>query len=164
LARAFLGLGSNIGDRVEHLKKAIRLLRVLPMSSMEKISSIYETSPWGNPDQDAFLNQAIEIKTDMTPEELLEACQAIEYRLGRARAEKWGARTVDIDILLYDSILMDKTDLRIPHPQLTARRFVLVPLCEIAPDLTIPIANRTVSQMLQVCEDAGSVRSYNHNG
>jgi 2-amino-4-hydroxy-6-hydroxymethyldihydropteridine diphosphokinase len=164
LARAFLGIGSNTGDRALHLKNAVRLLRELPASAVEKVSSIYETAPWGNLDQGDYLNQIVELRTDLEPEQLLESCQSIELRLGRERKVKWGSRTIDIDILLYDSREVNRTDLQIPHPRLPDRRFVLVPLAEIAPELSVPRSRLTVLRMLETCEDAGCVRLYEPNG
>jgi 2-amino-4-hydroxy-6-hydroxymethyldihydropteridine diphosphokinase len=153
-----------MGDRALHLENAVRLLRELPASAVEKVSSVYETAPWGNPDQDAYLNLTVELRTELEPEQLLEACQSIELRLGRERNIKWGARTIDIDILLYDSRKVDRADLQIPHPRLPERRFVLVPLAEIAPELSVPRTRLTVLRMLETCEDAGCVRLYEPNG
>jgi 2-amino-4-hydroxy-6-hydroxymethyldihydropteridine diphosphokinase len=164
LARAFLGIGSNVGDRAQYLKSAVRLLRNIPQSTVAKVSSIYETEPWGNPDQEAYLNQTVELQTGLEPDQLLESCQAIEFHLGREHKEKWGARTMDIDILLYDSREVHQTDLQIPHPRLSERRFMLVPLAEIAPELSVPRTGHTVSRMLEACEDTGGVRLYEPNG
>jgi 2-amino-4-hydroxy-6-hydroxymethyldihydropteridine diphosphokinase len=156
----FLGIGSNIGDRAGYLTKALEYLAELPGSSILNRSSVYESDPWGHQDQAPFLNQAVELETALEPRPLLDACQAIERRLGRERGEKWGPRTVDIDILLFDSRVVEQDGLRIPHARMTDRRFVLVPLAEIAADRTVPPGSRTVSEWLASCGDGGGVRPY----
>jgi 2-amino-4-hydroxy-6-hydroxymethyldihydropteridine diphosphokinase len=118
------------------------------------------TEPWGKRNQSAFLNQVIELETVLEPGPLLEACRSIESRLGRKRMEKWGPRTIDIDILLFDSRVVETAELRIPHPRLAERRFVLVPLAEIAPDIRVPGAVQTVSSLLAACKDTGVVQLY----
>jgi 2-amino-4-hydroxy-6-hydroxymethyldihydropteridine diphosphokinase len=118
------------------------------------------TEPWGKRNQSAFLNQVIELETVLEPGPLLEACRSIESRLGRKRMEKWGPRTIDIDILLFDSRVVETAELRIPHPRLAERRFVLVPLAEIAPDIRVPGAEQTVSSLLAACKDTGVVQLY----
>ena len=139
---------------------AIDRLGEVPSIRVTQASSVYETDPWGKPEQGPFLNQAVELKTSLEPVLLLDACQSIERGLGRERTEKWGARTIDIDILLYDSRIVERVELRIPHPRLRDRRFVLVPLAEIAPAVSVPRTGRTVKDLLAACEDAGGVRLY----
>ena len=160
MARVFLCIGSNLADRAATLRMAIDRLGEVPFSRVAQTSSVYETDPWGNTQQGSFLNQAVEMETSLEPVPLLEACQSIERGLGRERTEKWGARTVDIDILLYDSRIVERLELRIPHPRLRDRRFVLVPLAEIAPAVPVPRTGRTVKDLLAACEDAGGVRLY----
>lgn len=137
---AYLGLGSNLGDRRANLNAAIESLDWGPVS-VGKRSSIYETEPVGGPeDQPPYLNMVIEVATSLSPEDLFERTQAVEAALGRERAseERWGARTIDIDVLLYGTDLIETSDLEIPHPRMHERAFVLVPLAEIAPGVMIP--------------------------
>lgn len=136
--RAFLGLGSNQGDRLNYLEKAVKMLREQPDITITNESDVYESEPWGEIKQDNFLNQVIEIETNSLPEELLSQCQAIEAALGRERSIHWGPRTIDIDILLYENHQIISDKLIIPHPYLEQRNFVLIPLKEIAPDLILP--------------------------
>ncbi|MGI9861061.1 2-amino-4-hydroxy-6-hydroxymethyldihydropteridine diphosphokinase [Moorella naiadis] len=139
---AYLGLGSNLGNREENMKKAVALLDATPGIEVERLSSWYETAPVGKTDQGWFLNSAARIKTTMPARELLRAVLAVEQQLGRVRRERWGPRTIDIDILLYDDINVTEPDLEIPHPRMLERAFVLIPLAEIAPDLILPDGRR----------------------
>ncbi len=131
----YLGLGSNLGNRLSYLEKAIEMIKKLPLTQVKKISSIYETEPVGFKPQDYFLNCVVEISTDLSPHELLKKLQEIERLLGRNREKeiRWGPRTIDIDILFYGDLKIDTQDLKIPHPQVFKREFVLKPLREIAP-------------------------------
>src|SRR3990170_582513 len=137
MAKAYIGLGSNVGRREDHLEKALELLAAAKDVKVTKTSSIYETEPVGYVDQPDFLNAAVEIETALSPRELLAVTKAIEEREGRRRDIRWGPRTVDLDILLYDQQVSTEPDLRLPHPEVTRRAFVLVPLAEIAPDLAV---------------------------
>jgi len=139
---AFLGLGSNMGDRGYYLQTAIRYLQRHPAIVVERVSGIYETEPWGGVPQEAFWNQGLQLKTTLTPHKLLDVCQSIENALGRKRIIRWGPRTVDIDILLYDNKIVKDERLTIPHPYLEQREFVLAPLREIAPELILPSGQR----------------------
>lgn len=135
---AFLGLGSNLGDRAYYLSEAIAALANHPMIQISAVSRIYETEPWGVTEQPSYWNQVIEIETTLEPLTLLHICQEIELRLGRERKVHWGPRTIDIDLLLYDNRVSDSKELMLPHPYLEARAFVLAPLREIAPGLMLP--------------------------
>ncbi|MDN5345185.1 MAG: 2-amino-4-hydroxy-6-hydroxymethyldihydropteridine diphosphokinase [Clostridia bacterium] len=141
-APAYLGLGSNLGDREVNLRAAVAILGATAGITVEGLSSWYETTPVGKTDQGLFLNGVVRIKTTLSPRELLQCVLAIEQRLGRVRRERWGPRNIDIDILLYDALTIKEPDLEIPHPRLLERAFVLVPLAEIAPDLILPDGRR----------------------
>lgn len=153
----FLGLGSNVGDRENQLKEAIRLLDEQSGIKVVKVSSFYETEPVGYVAQPDFLNLCVEIQTELSPKAVLERGLAIEQQLHRVRKERWGPRTLDIDILLYGDQIIEEQDLTIPHPRMTERAFVLIPLQEIAPnkieprtqtkikDITVP--NETVKKV-----------------
>lgn len=132
--RAFLGLGSNLGDRRRHLLDAVDSLG--PM--VRQVSPVYETDPVGGPDQDRFLNLVVEVATDLEPRELLAVCHRLEAGADRVRIERWGPRSLDVDILLIDGVEVDEPDLQIPHPRWRERRFVLRPLADIAPDVVDP--------------------------
>lgn len=135
--QAYISLGTNIGDREGFLQKAIREIEQHVDIKVEQISSIYETDPVGYLDQDAFLNLVIKISTNLTPLELLEVTQNIEQNLGRKRELRWGPRTIDLDILLYNQENIEVEHLRIPHPRMFERSFVLIPLKEINPSLKV---------------------------
>lgn len=141
MAIAYLSLGSNLGDRLKQLRDAARLIESFKGIKIEKISSVYETEPVGNVPQENFYNLVIKIKTDLLPYRLLEIAQIVERQFGRKREARWGPRTLDIDILLYDSVVINEKDLIIPHPEMCNRAFVLVPLLEIEPDLKMPGGN-----------------------
>lgn len=134
----FLSLGSNEGDRAYYIMEAIRRLGEHPRINVEKSSSLYETEPVGYVDQPWFYNAAIRLKTDMLPEELLAFTKRVEDELGRVRTKRWGPRTIDIDILLFNGIERKKENLTIPHPRMLERAFVLEPLKEIEPSLILP--------------------------
>jgi len=138
VTRAYLGLGSNLGDRFEALRQAIRELADTPGITVRDISSCYETAPVGPVGQGDFLNAAVSIDTALSPEELLDACKAIETRMGRQARERWGPREIDIDLLLHGGATLSGDHLAVPHPEMARRAFVLVPLLQIAPDLTLP--------------------------
>jgi 2-amino-4-hydroxy-6-hydroxymethyldihydropteridine diphosphokinase len=126
-----------------------------------QVSSIYETAAWGMENQEAFLNQVLEIETNLNPDELLQSILQIEEGLGRKRELKYGPRTIDIDILFFNDQVIDQEGLKIPHPQLQNRRFVLVPLNEIASNKIHPIFKKTISQLLAECPDPLTVNKFN---
>ncbi len=130
MARAFLGLGSNLGDRRRILADAVAAI-----PDLVAISGLYETAPVGGPEQDAYLNLVVELDTDLSARDLLGVCRALEKAAERVRAVRWGPRTLDVDVLLVDGETVDDDDLIVPHPRMFERAFVLVPLAELAPDL-----------------------------
>lgn len=151
--KAYLSLGSNIGDRQLNLNKAVEILGQSSGVDVVSVSSFYETDPWGYEDQDAFLNIAVGIETSLSPEELLKCCQFVESELKRVRLIHWGPRTIDVDILTYGDYTSQSAELTVPHPRMTERGFVLVPLAELAPELIVD--NRTVSDWLSEVDQTG---------
>ena len=156
MARVFIGLGSNLGDRMENLRAAFQMMSAF--TEIVRVSSIYETEPVGNEDQPDFLNCAAEINSSLTPRKLLDELKTVEDKLGRARGEKWGPRTIDIDIIFYDDLVIDCDELQVPHPASHLRRFVLEPLCEISPDLIHPRLGVPLSLLLDKLTDTKSVK------
>lgn len=149
MANAYLSLGSNLGDRLGYLREAARLLAERGVRPV-RASSVYETAPVGVTGQPPFLNAVIQVETDLTPPGLLEATQSVERALGRERSVRWGPRTLDIDILLYDGQHVDLPGLQIPHPRMHQRRFVLLPLLELQPDAVIPGAGPAAACLQQI--------------
>jgi 2-amino-4-hydroxy-6-hydroxymethyldihydropteridine diphosphokinase len=151
MVRAFLLLGSNQGDRKSYLEKSRQ--EISTAGTVLQVSSIYQTAAWGKEDQPSFLNQVVEIETDLSPKELLIKMLAIESSLGRVRDEKWGSRIIDIDILFYGSQIVKTPQLTIPHPRIAERRFVLVPMAEVDGGFVHPILRKNIKTLLDVCKD-----------
>lgn len=143
----YVALGSNIGDRYTYLSQAIELLNKNPHIRVEDISSVYETDPVGYTDQNRFLNLVIKISTNLLPQELLVVTQKVEVGLGRKREIRWGPRTVDLDILLYNQENIESENLIVPHPRMFERAFVIVPLLEINQDIKQNISRSQVDEM-----------------
>ena len=152
----YLGLGSNIGDREQHLRSGIRGLFEHGVDIIQS-ASLYSTEPLEVLDQPWFLNTVLEASTNLSPDELLAACLAVERANHRTRDQHKGPRTLDIDILFCGDTIINKPDLTVPHPSLSSRRFVLVPLVEIAPDFVDPFSRRTLRQLLAECPDTATV-------
>lgn len=144
----YISIGSNLGDRKENCRKAIKLLKENGIA-VKRHSSMYETEPWGVKDQPKFINMAIEAGTDKKPGEILRVLKEIEKEIGRTETVKLGPRVIDLDILFYDDLILKTQDLEIPHPLLHEREFVLKPLCEIAPNKKHPVTGKTVKEMLE---------------
>lgn len=143
MVEAYIGIGSNVGDRAGFCRRAVAALGDAEGISVDACSSLYETSPVGGPPQRSFVNMVARIRTSLDARALLDACKGIERRLGREPTTmRWGPRVIDLDVLTYDDEKLSEPDLEIPHPRMTARRFVLVPLLELDPDVTDPWGDR----------------------
>lgn len=151
--RAYISVGSNLGDRKTHILSGIQALKVHPLIVLKKVSEMIVTEPYGGVPQEDFLNGALEIETLLEPEELLEALHQVENAEGRERILRWGPRTLDLDILFYDKLCYESEDLVIPHADLENRGFVLKPMAEIAPYLRHPISGKTIAALLRELED-----------
>ncbi len=149
---AYLLIGGNMGERLENLDKT-RALISGSCGTIVKQSSVYETSAWGKTDQPDFLNQALRVETYLGPAALLKALLGIEQEMGRYRGEKYGPRIIDIDIIFFNHEIIDLPDLKIPHPRMQNRKFVLTPLAEIAPQFVHPVLGISMSQLLEECTD-----------
>ena len=147
MAEVYIGIGSNLGDREGYIRKSLGLMNDFGIAVI-RVSSIIETEPYGYTDQPPFLNCVAHVETFYSPLHLLNALQLIEKTLGRKRSIRWGPRTIDLDILLYNSVVIDTPRLKIPHPDMVNRYFVLKPLSEIAPDLVHPVFGKTMIELL----------------
>jgi len=156
MAVVYLGLGSNIGDREDYLARACGLLHQHPAVTVQAVSSLYETAPVGFTAQDTFLNIVARVNTTLRPESLLAVTQAVESRLGREPAIRWGPRVIDIDILLYDALQVHRPFLGIPHNALSERLFVLVPLSELEPELRLP-SGEPIRRLIAGLPDQGGM-------
>lgn len=152
LSKTHLLLGANLGDRATTLAEANKLV-AQKIGKVVKASSLYETQPWGKTDQPEFLNQALEVATELPPLAVLKAILEIEQQLGRTRQEKWDARSIDIDMLFYDAKILKTNDLTLPHPHLHERNFALVPMLEIAPTKQHPIFKKTIEELYEASSD-----------
>lgn len=156
--KVFLGLGTNMGNREANLKEAIAQIN-RSIGEILNVSSVFETEPWGFEAELNFFNMSVEVETSHTPSGVLGAILMIETQLGRIRTEtQYSSRVIDIDILFYDDLIMNEITLKIPHPLLHKRKFVLVPLNEIAPDFIHPVLKKSINSLLNSCEDQSEVR------
>ncbi len=155
----YLQLGTNLGDRLDLLAKATQAI-ARRCGEVSARSPIYETAAWGVTEQPDFLNQVLAVRTDLPPRVLLDQVLAIEREMGRERTQRWGSRLIDIDILYYDDLVVNTPALSLPHPWLHRRRFVLVPLVDLAPDFVHPILGKTNVELLAALPATGDVRPY----
>lgn len=145
----YISIGSNLNDPVSNCKESVHRLKSLPFLSVLKVSSFYETEPWGVVDeQENYINLALELETDLSPEKLLVILKGMEIAMGRVSLEKWQARIIDLDIIFYGNAVLESSRLTIPHPYCHQRRFVLEPLSEIAPDFIHPLFNKSIKSLL----------------
>lgn len=156
----FLGIGTNLGNREVNLKKAIGRIEEF-IGPVLQYSSVYKTEPWGFQTDDEFLNQVVRVETVLTPSGLLGRILMIESLLGRVRSrQRYSSRLIDIDILLYEDLILDSETLKIPHPLMYDRKFVLIPLCEIASEMIHPALKKTIAELLEICKDKSEVKKY----
>jgi 2-amino-4-hydroxy-6-hydroxymethyldihydropteridine diphosphokinase len=148
MENVFIGIGSNQGDKHQNISSAVDLLRQRPQILIQRVSSLYRTEPVGFKEQDWFLNGVLCVATELPAEALLRATMEIEQSLGRLRSAQWGPRTIDLDLLFYGSLQLESSCLTVPHPRLHDRRFVLVPLVEIAPEWVHPVLDRSMRDLL----------------
>jgi len=156
----YLGLGSNKGERISYIEKAIEEISGLPETKIFVRSGIYETEPWGNIEQEDYLNSVIGIQTELNAEDLLKELKSIEKLIGRKENKKWSEREIDIDLLFYGNEIIDKDHMKVPHGQIENRRFVLVPMNEIAPGFMHPVFKKSISQLLEDTTDKLKVFKY----
>lgn len=154
---ATVSLGSNVGDRLAYLDGAVRSLLEDARIRLKRLSSLYETEPFGVTEQRWFFNRVIQVETSLDARALFGILQKIESSFHRVRTQKWGPRTLDLDLLFFDDLVIDDPDLKIPHPGVSNRRFVLEPLCEIAPGLIHPVLGRTMRDLLACLQDPSRV-------
>lgn len=161
--RVFLGLGSNVGDRLKYIEDAIARISGLEGVALVKKASVYETEPWGIKDQDYFLNTAVEIDTPLSAEDIHKAIKSVEEELGRENREKWTSREIDIDLLFYGNEIIDSENLKVPHREIENRKFVLIPLAELDQDIIHPVLNKPISVLLRETGDHLEVLKYSEN-
>ena len=152
----YLLAGTNQGDRTKNLKTALERISRHPVK-IHEISSVYETEAWGKLDQDNFLNQAALVHTSLSAEDTLLKCKDIEKQMGSFKTETWGPRTIDIDVLFYNESIIDKENIKIPHPMIEKRNFVLIPLMEIAGDMVHPVLEKTIEELYEESNDSCEV-------
>jgi 2-amino-4-hydroxy-6-hydroxymethyldihydropteridine diphosphokinase len=156
MEEAYLLLGSNLGDNKKYIHDALAYI-IRQVGQLTGSSSLYQTASWGKKDQPDFINQVVRVKTKLNPQQLLENILVIETKLGRERRDKWGSRTIDIDLLFYGDQIINEEKLVVPHPFLHQRRFTLMPLLELNPRFVHPLFNQTIEELFEKLEDDLSV-------
>jgi 2-amino-4-hydroxy-6-hydroxymethyldihydropteridine diphosphokinase len=151
-SKVYISAGSNVGDRYAFLAKAVENLKQHDMIKLDRISSFYETLPYGNFNQNNFINLVLSLRTTLVPKELFDYLKIIEKKIGRTESEKWGPREIDLDILLFDDLIYKDDVLTIPHPELLKRDFVVEPLLEIEPEITHPVEQKKIKDLLYLLE------------
>lgn len=152
---AYIGIGSNMGDKKANCLRAVELLK--QAGNVLRVSSLYQTEPVGYKEQEDFINAVAAFETDLSPANLLALCHSIEEKLGRKRVIRWGPRSIDLDILLYGDLIVSQADLVIPHPLMASRKFVLAPLVEIDPSVIHPVLKKNAAQLLDELKDKSTV-------
>ena len=150
MVRAAIGIGSSLGNREELVQRAVNVLNQLEGTAVLSVSDLYETEPWGGVSENPYINACAIIETDLNCRQLLEEMQGIEKALGRTRKLRWGDRTCDLDLLDFNGMVLDEADLTLPHPQMDKRAFVMIPLMQIAPDMSHPVRKMTVAEMTRL--------------
>ncbi len=158
MTKAFVGIGSNLGDREFLIRKAVQALRELPHTAVMQVSSLYDTDPVGEVDQPRFLNAVARLETDLDPRALLWHLLLIEKRMGRVRTQRWGPRSIDLDLLFHGDRLVGEPDLTVPHPEAHRRAFVLLPLQELEPDFVHPVTGEHVRKLIRKLDPGAGVR------
>ncbi|CAG1065239.1 2-amino-4-hydroxy-6-hydroxymethyldihydropteridinediphosphokinase [uncultured bacterium] len=152
---AYIAIGSNLGDRLDNVKKAVLRAADEEKATLVFMSSFYETEPWGIKEQPAFINAVMGVETELAPAALLAHLKAVEAGLGRQMSERWGPRVIDLDIIFYDGLVIDEKGLKIPHPSAHERAFVMVPLAEIAPEFVHPVLGRSAAEIAGGLDKSG---------
>lgn len=161
---AYLGLGSNMGKRLNYLKHAVKLLQAEETITIENLSAVYETAPVGGPDQGPYLNACVAVSTELSATRLLLKLLDLENLIGRVREVRWGPRVIDLDLLVYENIIMNTPLLELPHPRMCERDFVLIPMADIAPNLLIPGCNKSVYELITRHDLTGNIKLYLSRG
>jgi 2-amino-4-hydroxy-6-hydroxymethyldihydropteridine diphosphokinase len=152
---AYIAIGSNLGDRLDNVKKAVLRAADEENATLVFMSSFYETEPWGIKEQPAFINAVMGVETELAPAALLAHLKKVEAGLGREKTERWGPRVIDLDIIFYGGLVIDEQGLKIPHPSAHERAFVMVPLAEIAPDFVHPVLGRSAAEIAGGLDKSG---------
>lgn len=156
----FLGLGSNIDERVTYLNTATSLIGSCSYIKIVQSSLIYETEPWGIRNQKSFLNKVLSLESSLSPEDLLTFVKEVEIKTGRTESARWQEREIDIDVLFYDNLIISSDKFNLPHREIQNRKFVLIPMCEIAADFKHPVLNKSMKQLLEETKDISEVKIY----
>ncbi len=160
MTKAYLGLGSNKGERISYIESALSEIAKTEKTEVIKCSSVYETEPWGVKNQGDYLNSAAEINTELSAAELLKALKEIENRIGRTVTSRWSEREIDIDLLFYGNEILNNETIHVPHNEIENRKFVLVPMNEIAPELVHPVLKKSISELLSETSDELQVTKF----